>query len=53
MPPEEKLTTIRVKESTQSELIKIKGSISADAGQNVTYDDAIWELIRIWRQNKR
>lgn len=46
-------TTIRIKKDTLSELIKVKAQMTIDSGQNIGYDDAIFETIKAWRQNRR
>ena len=46
------IKTLRIAEATHQELTKVKGSITAKTGKEATYDDAILELIRIWKSQK-
>jgi hypothetical protein len=46
------LKTLKINESTHQELTKVKGSITAKTGKDATYDDAILELIRVWKNHK-
>jgi len=43
------LKTLKITEATHQELTKVKGSITAETGKDATYDDAILELIKVWK----
>lgn len=46
------LKTLKIQESTHTELTKIKGKITSETGKDATYDDAIMELIEEWKTHK-
>jgi hypothetical protein len=46
------LKTLKIAELTHQELTKVKGSITARTGKDATYDEAILELIKLWKNQK-
>lgn len=46
------LKTLKIKEETHRELTKIVGELQARNGKIKSFDDAIIELIRSWKEKK-
>jgi len=47
------MKTLKIKEETHLELTKVKGQITARTGSEATYDDAILELIKNFKEKSK
>ncbi|MEM3383452.1 MAG: hypothetical protein QW193_05745 [Nitrososphaerales archaeon] len=46
------LKTLKIKPETHKELTKIVGELQARNGEVKSFDDAILELIKLWKESK-
>lgn len=48
----ERRTSIQIYESTRKELTKVIGELQSKNGKKRSYDEAIGELIKFWREHQ-
>jgi hypothetical protein len=46
-----KRTSIQIYEETKKELTKVIGELQAQDGNKRSYDEAILELVKVWRKD--